>query len=82
MSLFGPPPVLIRATNPYGYRYGHTHPWGFVHGVALVNGRPCYVVWFPHEVERDYWPVYDESDPYEFRDATTYNYLQDEEVAS
>lgn len=59
--------ILIRATHPYGFRYGHPHPWGVVRGVRWFNDRACFEVHFPQGNVTDYWPVYDENDPYEFR---------------
>ena len=59
--------VLIKATHPYGFRYGSTHPWAVVRGLAWRKGRVCYRVWFPQGDVEDFWPVSDASDPYEFR---------------
>lgn len=66
--------LLIRATHPYGFRsgqwarvievvylpavYGHNH-------TITQPGRPVYRVEFVDGV-RDLWPVYDETDSYEF----------------
>lgn len=66
----GNPVVLIKATHPWGYRYGHAHPWGIIQGVTWKNDRPVYVVYFPQGNVWDFWPVHDEADPYEFKQAS------------
>lgn len=53
----------IRATHQYGFRNGE---WARVLGVVWLNERPCYHIRFIDGKE-DHWPIYDESDPYEFR---------------
>ena len=58
--------VLIKATHRYGYRFGHSYPWGIISGVEWVNNRLCFRLEFSEGV-KDYWPVYDPSDPYEFK---------------
>jgi hypothetical protein len=60
--------LQLRATHHYGYRYGHERPWGTVLQVQWYKGRPCYLVRFDDTMEIDRWPVYDPSDPYEFRE--------------
>jgi hypothetical protein len=40
--------------------------WGRVLGIIWDKDRPCYIVRFIDDV-LDTWPVYDPSDPYEFR---------------
>lgn len=64
-----PEPLCIRATHPDGFRYGHDHPWGIVEKVVWFLDRPCFKIEFSEGVI-DYWPVYDESDPYEFQSWT------------
>jgi hypothetical protein len=54
--------VLIRATNPAGYRFGE---WGQVESIVW-DRRLCYKVIFIDKVI-DIWPIYDKSDPYEFK---------------
>lgn len=53
----------IRATHQYGFRSGE---WAEVTGIEWQNNRPCFIVRFVDGVT-DSWPVYDPSDPYEFR---------------
>lgn len=55
--------ILVRATHRYGFRSGE---WAEITGLAWVNERPCFEVRFI-DGARDKWPVYDPSDPYEFR---------------
>lgn len=57
--------VQIRATHPYGFRNGE---WAEVVGLVWMNGRPCYNVMFMDRV-MDQWPVHDQSDAYDFRQA-------------
>lgn len=56
-------PVEIRATHPYGFRWGE---WATVIGLVWSNNRLCWHVMFP-DGKTDTWVVEDPSDPYEFR---------------
>jgi hypothetical protein len=57
-----PPIILIRATNPSGFRCGE---WAQI--VEIVwDRRLCYKVVFIDNV-KDIWPVYDPSDTYELK---------------
>lgn len=62
----------IRATHQYGFRNGE---WANVIGLLWKNDRPCYRVKFIDGKE-DYWPVYDSSDPYEFRPLEGFSFSQ------
>lgn len=57
-----PKPVYIKATHQYSYRNGQ---WAQIIGFTWSNNRICYVVQFI-DGKRDWWPVYDSSEPYEF----------------
>lgn len=55
----------IRGAHPASFRSGE---WARIIGLEWRNGRLCYVVLFVDDVE-DSWPVYDASNPYEFRES-------------
>lgn len=65
--------VQIRHTREPGFRFPE---WAEIIGVTyitksgghMIPGRPCFVVRFPDGVE-DQWVIYDEHEPYEFREA-------------
>lgn len=58
---------LIRATHPYGYRYGWTDPWGLIIGAGWYPTleRFVYLIQYKDGV-LDVWPQVDSLDPYEF----------------
>lgn len=55
--------IMIRATHPYGYRSGI---WATLVDIEWKNNRPCFKVQF-NDGKIDSWPIYDSSDPYEFK---------------
>ena len=58
--------LLIHATNPQGFRHGHTHPRGIVADVVVARERPAFRIEFSGG-EVDIWLIYNTSDCYEFK---------------
>jgi hypothetical protein len=69
--------IQVRATNPYGYRYGWNNPWGDVMWIepAGADNNPCLCIRFDRDSSGillctpiyDHWPLNDLFDRYEYR---------------